>query len=270
MQKRRPTTLQIAPPDNKQFGFSPGSIQYNVAIIDAASNLQAAFNGLLRSPAPSTECRSPSVEKSLPGRPRSTSTPSGLVLPVELPGSLLLDNQGFPDGDAPVNSYRAQEVLLTTPGGLHSHETQIDSPSDHSQSSFLRPQTLSHTKSAPNLKARHIVSTMKSIRSGNGLNAVTSTASSSATAQMPRPSRYSSTHMASRPHLDLHLTDHIMSAAGNTTKLSNVQPREIVMQRSQSQVEGQPLDARRRNHRDDVSVVCFFEEGCLLVQPKIA
>jgi hypothetical protein len=53
---------------------------------------------MLRSPGLSaTVCpRSPGIHKPLPSRPRSVSMPPTPDLPVELPGSLLLDNQGFP------------------------------------------------------------------------------------------------------------------------------------------------------------------------------
>lgn len=53
---------------------------------------------MLRSPALSaTFCpRSPGIHKPLPNRPRSVSMPTTPQSLVELPGSILLENQGFP------------------------------------------------------------------------------------------------------------------------------------------------------------------------------
>jgi len=72
-------------------------------MVNAASTLQAALNDILRSPAPcsATDPRPTSVYQPLPGRPRSISLPSIADLPVELPGSILQENQGFPSDVVP-------------------------------------------------------------------------------------------------------------------------------------------------------------------------
>ena len=89
------------PPDYKSIErafFSPASAQQYAALSKSASNLLAVVDDMLRSPTPSaTLCSKKAVpiHKPLPSRPRSMSLPS-TPEPVELPGSILLENQGFP------------------------------------------------------------------------------------------------------------------------------------------------------------------------------
>ncbi|KAF2121872.1 hypothetical protein BDV96DRAFT_593831 [Lophiotrema nucula] len=103
--RRRPPNLNLTiPPDqnNKHhYVLSPASARHNAALVNSASNLLAVVNDMLRSPALSaTICtRSAEIHKPLPSRPRSVSlpsTPNPPVEAVELPGSILLENQGFP------------------------------------------------------------------------------------------------------------------------------------------------------------------------------
>jgi hypothetical protein len=101
--RRRPNHLRIKTnisPDQNPLASGTLSAPYNAALANAASNLQIAFNEMLRSPAPMSAAacaRTVSVQnKPLPRRPRSISAPSTPTLPVELPGSLLQVNQGFP------------------------------------------------------------------------------------------------------------------------------------------------------------------------------
>ncbi|KAF2242024.1 hypothetical protein BU26DRAFT_163920 [Trematosphaeria pertusa] len=100
--RRRPPNLTIIPPDynkNHLSCLTPASAHHNAALVHSASNLLAVVNDMLRSPALSaTVCprSSASIHKPLPSRPRSVSLPSTPDLPAELPGSILLENQGFP------------------------------------------------------------------------------------------------------------------------------------------------------------------------------
>ncbi|CAI6338959.1 unnamed protein product [Periconia digitata] len=97
---QRPS-LTIITPDYKNqclnyqgAAFSPQSFD----AVHAASNLLALFNDKLRSPitSPTVYPRSSALlDKPLPSQPRSQSLPS-TPEPVELPGSILLENQGFP------------------------------------------------------------------------------------------------------------------------------------------------------------------------------
>ncbi|KAK1914955.1 hypothetical protein P3342_011884 [Pyrenophora teres f. teres] len=97
LETERPS-LATPPLDKQQYDLSPVTDQYNGVLVSAATSLQTAFNDLLRSPVSSISAfsRSASVQKPLPSRPRSASVSSLAELPAELPGSLLLENQGFP------------------------------------------------------------------------------------------------------------------------------------------------------------------------------
>lgn len=77
--------------------ISPASARHNQALVN---NLLGVVNDMLRSPGlTATVCgrRSAEIHKPLPSRPRSVSLPP---TPVELPGSILLENQGFPVSSA--------------------------------------------------------------------------------------------------------------------------------------------------------------------------
>lgn len=76
--------------------ISPASARHNQALVN---NLLGVVNDMLRSPGlTATVCgRAAEIHKPLPSRPRSVSLPP---TPVELPGSILLENQGFPVSSA--------------------------------------------------------------------------------------------------------------------------------------------------------------------------
>ncbi|KAF1838000.1 hypothetical protein BDW02DRAFT_68353 [Decorospora gaudefroyi] len=196
--RRRPSNLTIATPENKQYVSSPTSAQYNAVLVSAANSLQAVFNDMLRSPVPSAAAcsRSTSVQKPLPSRPRSASVPSTPELPVELPGSLLLENQGFPSCTTPVSSRPVTQIFRreTHPFDKHA-EVEID-PLDPPN---FTPAPLTHARSVPDLSVRH--STMRSVRSGNALNTSTTPKPSPLKVQHKKSLSDTSSRRRSKPNL---------------------------------------------------------------------
>ncbi|KAH7378796.1 hypothetical protein BKA66DRAFT_513200 [Pyrenochaeta sp. MPI-SDFR-AT-0127] len=160
--RQRPTDLRIIPPENKQYVLSPVSASYNAALANAASNLQAAFNDMLRSPAPTAAAcaASPLIQKPLPSRPRSVSAPSTPDLPAELPGSLLQDNQGFPLCSSPVEPTRSTSQTVRRVSLPPSR--RFEGVGDPSDSLNLVPGLLTHAKSVQDMSTRH--STMSPLK----------------------------------------------------------------------------------------------------------
>ncbi|KAH6637388.1 hypothetical protein C7974DRAFT_389411 [Boeremia exigua] len=172
--RRRPSDLTIIPPDHQQFTSSPLSSPYNGALVSSSSNLMAIFNDMLRSPTLSASAcpRSASVHKPLPTRPRSSSLPSTPDLPVELPGSLLQQNQGFPyfDIQDPVPSRPTSQNVRR---GTHPPEGHFEDEGDVVDLLHLFPEPLNHSKSVPSLKAGYREGAMKSSRAGAASSAHT-------------------------------------------------------------------------------------------------
>ncbi|KAF2741968.1 hypothetical protein M011DRAFT_472622 [Sporormia fimetaria CBS 119925] len=121
----RPPLLSLTIPTARHHHptcLSPASARHNAALVNSASNLLAVVNDMLRSPALSgTVCTRAAAEihKPLPSRPRSASLPCNPPPAVELPGSILLENQGFtlpPGADLATMS----PSLRNSPGGTPS------------------------------------------------------------------------------------------------------------------------------------------------------
>lgn len=100
-------------------------------MVHSASNLLAVVNDMLRSPALSAGLcpRSAEIHKPLPSRPRSISMPPTPEPPVELPGSILLENQGF------LSPYVADTA---TPGDT-TMKTARGGPSLNSSAASVKP-----------------------------------------------------------------------------------------------------------------------------------
>lgn len=166
--RRRPSDIKIITAENAQFCISPRSASYNSALASAANNLQAVFGDLLRSPAAfavETPKRT-SIHKSLPGRPHSISLPPTLV---ELPGSILLENQGFPASTA------VEEPLVRPVSQNIRRSTHPSSNGPDDGEGFLEllskfPEPLGHTQSVPDLKES--CHEMRTVRSGNALKSI--------------------------------------------------------------------------------------------------
>ncbi|KAF2129957.1 hypothetical protein P153DRAFT_396295 [Dothidotthia symphoricarpi CBS 119687] len=169
--RRRLPNLKIIPPDPKQFNLSALSSQHNAALASSASNLKAVFSDMIRSPI-SVAIVSPDpslTHKPLPPRPRSVSLPPTPDLPAELPGSILLDNQGFPPCAAPEASIPTRPVWQNIRRETDPTDRYTEDLGDVSTLLCLFPKPLSHAGSSPDLNSPH--STLKSVRSNNTLNA---------------------------------------------------------------------------------------------------
>ncbi|KAF2263517.1 hypothetical protein CC78DRAFT_271311 [Lojkania enalia] len=155
--RRRPVDLNLTiPPDwnSHHVCLTPTSAHHNAALVNSASNLLAVVNDMLRSPALSaTFCpRSAAIHKPLPSRPRSVSLPSTPNVPVELPGSILQENQGFPS--LPVAGSATQPTMRSVRSGnsLSSSAATKPSPSKVQHKKSLSEASLQRrSKSRPNL-----------------------------------------------------------------------------------------------------------------------
>ncbi|KAF2679079.1 hypothetical protein K458DRAFT_422507 [Lentithecium fluviatile CBS 122367] len=156
--RRRPPNLTIVPPDYKSDSrsfLSPASAQQYAALSKSASNLLAVVDDMLRSPAAgATLCsRTPaSLHKPLPSRPRSMSLPS-TPEPVELPGSILLENQGFPSPSPVAGSIGNTMRSVRSGNALSSSTTAKPIPSKVPQhkKSLSDASLQRRSKSRPNL-----------------------------------------------------------------------------------------------------------------------
>ncbi|KAF2730438.1 hypothetical protein EJ04DRAFT_579840 [Polyplosphaeria fusca] len=115
--RRRPPNLNltIPPGDHDHHPCStPASALRTAALANSAFNL---LNDMLRSPCVSaTTCpKCAEIHKPLPSRPRSASLPSSPNVPVELPGSILLENQGFPS--PPVAGAATRDTMRSVRSG---------------------------------------------------------------------------------------------------------------------------------------------------------
>jgi hypothetical protein len=156
--------------EDKPFLLSPCTATY---MVDAASTLQPAVHDIMHSPVPCAAAysRPASVLKPLPSRPRSLSLPSTPDLPAELPGSILLENQGFPPYTVISEFLDVLPVSHKLHGNTHSLSQDGDDEEELSTLLNLFPNPLIHSTSIADLNYQH--SEMRSTRSGNALNATT-------------------------------------------------------------------------------------------------
>ncbi|ORY12729.1 hypothetical protein BCR34DRAFT_288122 [Clohesyomyces aquaticus] len=150
--RRRPPNLLI-PDSSRDSRLSPTSAIQN------AANLLAAVNDMLRSPALNASAcpRSAEIHKPLPGRPRSVSLPTTPVLPAELPGSILLENQGFPSPPvagaatrSTMRSVRSGNALSSSAAGPKTPSRSHAGMPQHKKS-FSETNIHRRSKSKPNL-----------------------------------------------------------------------------------------------------------------------
>ncbi|KAF2000477.1 hypothetical protein P154DRAFT_576153 [Amniculicola lignicola CBS 123094] len=141
--------------------LSAASAHHNAALVNSASNLLAVVNDMLRSPAlGATLCpQSASIHKPLPSRPRSVSLPSSPNLPVELPGSILLENQGLPSSpvagsatDSTMKSVRSGNALISN-ASPSAGSKQSPSKLPQHRRNFSENSLQKRTKSRPSLVA---------------------------------------------------------------------------------------------------------------------
>lgn len=238
---------------------------------NAASTLQIAVNDILRSPAPcvSAFSRPVSVLKPLPSRPRSTSVPSTPNPPVELPGSILLENQGFPRAAVEDSLPRRQPSQASRRNTLPVVEP-IEDPEDISKLLSLFPEPL-HSKSVPDLG--HIHNAMRSDNNGTGF--------SPAPASQTNPPRIrhkrSVSETSVRRPSQSHALDSVHSKNSKTTATSpsiirnHTAPTEQQISATKT-LQPSPQEVfqnnaqRRVSHRSEVSTVCFSHLVCLFVK----
>ncbi|KAF2175593.1 hypothetical protein K469DRAFT_702118 [Zopfia rhizophila CBS 207.26] len=131
----RPPNLTIIPDyNNHNACLAPASALHNAALssVSSASNLLAVVNDMLRSPAMSASVcpGSAEIHKPLPSRPRSISLPSTPeLLPAELPGSILLDNQGLPSPPVAGSATHSTMRSVRSGNSLSSSAASKPSPS---------------------------------------------------------------------------------------------------------------------------------------------
>lgn len=259
--RRRPSDLIIIPPDHQALTSSPLSSPYNAPLLSSTSNLMAIFNDMLRSPTLSAGPwpRSASVHKPLPTRPRSNSVPASPDLPVELPGSLLQRNQGFPYIDAQ-DFVPSRPISQNVRRGTHPPGRYPEDEGDIIDLLHLFPEPLNHSKSVPSLNAGYRESAMKS----------------------SRVEVYSTSANRSKPHRVHHRkalsdikwqtpADSYPTNDGNTAASASSLPKNDIIggSLSASDMLSQPSQVvledgsanrpaeRRASRRDDVSTNCF-------------
>jgi hypothetical protein len=256
--RRRPSDIKIVTTDIKQSCLSPRSASYNYALTSAA-NLQAVFNDLLRSPAPCVDehPKRASIHKPIPGRPRSISLPP---TPVELPGSILLENYGFPACAAVGEPPRpvSQNIRRST----HPFSNDPDDGEDFQELLNHFPEPFGQSNSVPDLKED--CREMRTARSGNALH------SNVTQVQHKKSLSDTGSRRRSRPNL----TASPLHAEGDGTGSSSLTPKENnhtsarthsgayrLLQPSPSIREGQNRDSNSRQpgtHLNAVSTIVYM------------
>jgi hypothetical protein len=219
---------------------------------------------MLRLPSPSA-ARSPSLQKPLPTPPCSAFP----ELPAELPGSLLLENQGFPSGTTPVSARPITQIF----------RQEIQSPYQHFKIETDRldllnlvPDQLLHARSVPDLRSR--LTKMRSVRSSNALDS--STVAQSGPLKIQHEESLSETTLRRRSKQSLltsPLSTDISSAMASRTRghsndLNRARANARRVSRQASRIrEERPRNQdpeKRRSYRNEVSVISFFIDIYLL------
>jgi hypothetical protein len=202
---------------------------------------------MLRSPAPSaaTCCISTSIQKPLPSRPRSASVPSTLELPAELPGSLLLENQGFPSCEIPVPAWPSTQTFRRE---SHPPDKHFDDERDSLDLLNLVPAPLTHASSVPDLSVRH--NTMRSVRSGNAFNSSTAAKPSPLKVQHKKSLSETGSRRRSNPNL-------VTSALSTNSKFTICSPsistiRDSSNDPTRARVDARPLITEEEDRKHDL------------------
>lgn len=222
------------------------------------------FNDMLRSPASSVGWpRSASIHKALPTRPRSTSDPSTPDLPVELPGSLLQYNQGYPSPDTPYLS-PGRPISWNIRRGTHPPDKCAEHEGDVLDLLHLFPEPLSHSKSVPGLHEDYQGGAMMPSHTSSA--AKTSSRKSSSTRYHQRGALSSIEWMSAVDSRPVHdstaalapqtaVQDHSLRESGKPLMESNriQQPFPMSIEPTISNYSSEG----RASRRDDVSTTCF-------------
>lgn len=261
-------SLTVLPPGKQQYDPSPIMDQYNEALVSAATSLQTALNDLLRSPVSSTSAfsRSTSVQKPLPSHPRSASVSSIAELPAELPGSLLLANQGFPSCTTPIPVRPITHICRRE---SHPPDKCLDYETVSLDALNIFSAPLIHTRSVPELRSRY--STMRHIRSSNVFNHGAAATATPLDMEEKTSLNKAGLPSRSRPHLGTPLSlsgdqDSMTREGGRcdgltwTSGRAHAQPAPLVEEKI---FIDRDFD-RSQGYRVEVSVVCFVVDVCLL------
>jgi hypothetical protein len=225
---------------------------------------------MLRSPVPSAAAcsRSTSVQKPLPSPPCSVSA----ELPVELPGSLLLENQGFPSGTAPASARPITQIFRRETHPTDNHFEIETGPLDLLN---LVPPQLIHARSVPDLRSRHC--TMRSVRSGNALNSSTTAKPSPLGMQHKKSLSDTTSRRRSKQNLlnspsSTDIGSTICDSSTSMTRGSTNDPnkarahaKRLPQQAPRIKEEkgrNQDLE-KRRSYQKDVSVIGFLVRCCV-------
>jgi hypothetical protein len=213
---------------------------------------------MLRSPALNTiACsRSVSIEKPLPNRPRSVSVSSIAELPAELPGSLLLENQGFSFCTTPLSAQPTTQIFRRE---SHPPDKRLGYESTSLNALDLVQWQLNHTRSVPELSSRYSI--MRSAPSGEALQPVPITQPEPLAESKPKSSNKAGMRRRSRPDLITSLS--AMDGKVSTSRSSRHGSSQI-RQVQEKKVRDRDIEKRRRSQNEEVSAVCFLIEACLL------
>jgi hypothetical protein len=223
------------------------------------------FNDMLRSPASSVGWpRSASVHKTLPTRPRSASDPSTPDLPIELPGSLLQYNQGYPYPDTP-DFLPGRPTSWNVRRGTHPPDKCPEDEGGIFDLLHLFPEPLNHSKSVPGLHEGYRGGTMMSSCTSPAFRTSSSKSRSSRSHQ--RGSLSSIEWMSavdSRPINDGNVASAFQTAVQDNGLRESKKPRmgsNRMPQPSPTLFEPTIPNGsfeRRASRRDDVSTACFY------------
>lgn len=224
----------------------------------AVTTLQTTSSDMLRSPVPSTiACsRSASVEKPLPRRPHSVSVPSIAELPAELPGSLLLENQGFPSCTTPVS---VQPTIQLFRRESHPPDRRLSHGSTSLNALDLVPSQLNHTRSVPELSSRYSI--MRNIPAGDALDSCAMAQVGPSVASNNKSLNKTGMRRRSRPDLITSLS--AMDGKVSTNR-SGRHDSSQMRQVQEKKVRDWGSEKRQHSSQNEVSAICFLIEACLL------
>lgn len=274
--RRRPSKLSIIPPDHQQCTPSPLSSPYNVRRISSTSNLMAIFNDMLRSPSSATTAcpDSAPVHKSFPARSRSSSVASTSDPLVELPGSILQQNQGYPYFETPdfvltPNRPISQNVRRET----HPPDRCVGDEGDVIDLLHLFPEPLNHSKSVPGMSLEYKGSAMKASRGEIAPDASVITKSKTQRVHHRKALSDIEWRTSADPYacINSNPTEPSVPVHGSTSnnstrsrvdsdRLSQAPPVTVQAAASNDSFRG------RASRRDDVSAICFFAVVCSLAE----
>jgi hypothetical protein len=256
--------------------FFPNLSPYSATHMEnAASTLQPAASDIMHSPVPCTAAypRPASVLKPLPTRPRSVSMPSTPDLPAELPGSILLENQGFPPCTVIGEVVDIRPVSHNFWTNTLPLDQAVEDEEEFSTLLALFPEPLIHSRSILELRRQH--NEMRSARSNTALNATTVAKQSPLTLQH----QSSSSPMKDQRHPRRSLVASQLStnqSTANSTKTPRdnhtvaktpAKPAQLSPLSLEGQTRTSNVDACE-SRRSEVCIIYFYGVVCFIRQTR--